>query len=128
MGTKKLSVVIRENIDDKITKTETSDLEKFISVFLYSDIHGKNYLKYIEKLLKHIKRPYIYDMVLFKLVTYYFFRSKSKESDSKYENLIANLIVKSKGLKKISKGKIIENYRKKKHRSKKENDSQLKLF
>jgi hypothetical protein len=56
-------------------------------------------------------------MSLFKLVSYYFLRSQDRSSDRLLENLIGDLIVKSKHLSKTRKGKIIDDYRikRKKH-------------
>lgn len=114
MGTGKLSVVLREKIESDINNETVSDFEKFLSVFLYADIRGKNYLKYIAKLCHHITRPYMHDMVLFKLVSYYFLRSKNKTSDIEYENLIGDVIIRAKKLSKVKKGKIIDDYRQRK--------------
>jgi hypothetical protein len=117
MGTSKLGVVIKDKIIKDATGTaKISDFEKFISVFLYADIRGRDYQKYIRNFIKNIKRTYIYDMTLFKLITFYYFRSKNKESDIFYEELIAELIVVAKGLDKKEKSKIIQDYKLKKRK------------
>lgn len=114
MGTIKLSAVIRDKISSDFVSNEISEFERYLSVFLYADVKGKEYLEYIEKFVKTIKQSYIFDMTLFKLVAYYFLRSKSDESDQIYLNLISEIITRSKGLKKSDKGRIIEDYRNKK--------------
>lgn len=116
VGTAKLSIVMREDIENKIMKNPSlfTEFEKFVSVFIYSDLKGTNFLKYIAQLIKETKNTYINDMILFKLVTYYYFRSKSEAMDIEYLNLIGDLIVKVKGDPKISKSKIFEDYRRKK--------------
>ncbi len=116
MGTGKLTVVIRDKISRDAGEGNITDYEKFISVFLYSDIRGKDYLKYIKAFVKRIKRSYIVDLSLFKIVIYYLFRSKGKKEDEIYENLIGDLIVTGKGMKRVDKGKIIEDYKKLKKR------------
>ena len=127
MGTKKLSVVMRDRMKNDLMNDNFSDLEKFISVFMYADIKGKDYEKYLKTLVKKVRHPYIFDMMLFKIVTYYFFRSKSRQSDTVFENIIGDLIIRAKGEKRIikkkvyekfkDKGKIIEQYRVKKNKA-----------
>jgi predicted MPP superfamily phosphohydrolase len=116
MGTKKLNVVIKEKIE-KDHDSPVSEFEKFLSVFLYSDLKGTDNLKYIDRFIKSIKASYIYDMSLIKLMGYYFIRSKTKESDKKYEDLLAKLVMQSKKLKKTQRGKVLEAYREKRKKS-----------
>lgn len=111
LGTTKLSAVIRDKMINDLSRRSVSDVEKFISVFLYADIKGKECEKHIKRLVKSIKHLYIFDMTLFKIVYYYFFRSKTKESDKMYENIIADLIVKAKGERKRVRGKVLEKFR-----------------
>jgi hypothetical protein len=120
IGTQKLSAVIREKIR-KDQKTEVSEFEQFLSIFLYADIRGNDYTSIVSSFIKGIRKSFIEDMVFFKLVTYFYYRSKDEETDKFYLNLIADLFVKSKGLKKEKKGEIIERYKKKK----KDLDNQL---
>ena len=93
---------------------DISEFEKFLSVFLYSDIRGREYDKIILEFIKNVKKHFIEDMSFFKLVTYYFYRSKDDEMDLFYLNLIADLFVKSKGYSKKRKSEIINDYKKKK--------------
>jgi len=117
MGTTKLAIVIRDKINmDMKGNSVVSDFEKYLSVFLYADIRGKDYQNYIKNFVKNIKRTYIYDMTLYKLITYYYIRSKSKESDVFYEELISELIVNAKGLEKGQKSSIMERYKLKKRK------------
>jgi len=111
MGTGKLSVVIREKLDKDLVNKEISDFEKFISVFLYADINGKDNLKYIRKFIKGTKKQYIYDNSLIKILNYYFLQSKDKNTDKEYEKLIAENITHSKGFGKIMKSTIMTDYR-----------------
>lgn len=63
-------------------------------------------------------------MAFFKLVTYFFYRSKDEDMDNFYLNLIADVLIQSKGYDKNRKGSIIEDYKKKKQ----EKLTQLRLF
>lgn len=111
MGTWKLSGVIRDKMKMDVEERNTTDYEKFISVCLYADIKGRDYLKYIKTFVRAIRRTYIVDLLLLKIIYYYLFRSKGKKEDEIYENLIGDLIVAGKGLKRVDKGKIIGNYK-----------------
>jgi hypothetical protein len=113
MGTAKLSVVIREKIEKELKDPKVSDFEKYLSVFIYADLKGENYHKYIELFLGNTRRSYMQDMILLKLLNYYYLNSGTKHSDLLYENLIADVIVSSKGSTKNAKGKIMEDYRQK---------------
>lgn len=107
-GSKKLSAVIRDKIRNDLNDRQVSDFEKFVSVFLYSDLKGKDYQKLISQFVKKIRHGYIYDMALFKIVSYYFFRSEKENLDNAFENIIGDIIVKSKGRKVIKKRKVYE--------------------
>jgi len=50
-------------------------------------------------------------MILFKLVTYFYFRSKTEAMDLEYLNLIGDLITKVGDDPKVKKSKIFEDYR-----------------
>jgi predicted MPP superfamily phosphohydrolase len=123
IGTLKLTAVIREKIQND-NKENISEFEKALSVFLYSDIRGKDYDKIISEFIKTVKKKFIEDMAFFKLVTYFFYRSKDEDMDNFYLNLIADVLIQSKGYDKNRKGSIIEDYKKKKQ----EKLTQLRLF
>ncbi|KIC01263.1 hypothetical protein OA88_15005 [Flavobacterium sp. JRM] len=113
IGSQKLTSVIRDKINlDK--KENVSDFEKALSVFLYADIRGKDYDSVVSEFIKNVKTKYIEDLIFFKLVTYYFYRAKNDETENFYLNLIADLMIKSKGYNKNRKSEIMESYKKKK--------------
>jgi predicted MPP superfamily phosphohydrolase len=113
LGTGKMSIVVREAIEKKIYDENISDYEKFINVFLYADLQEKDYMKYISQLIKNVKRTYIYDMLLFKVVSYYYLRSKNKTTDNQFENFLGDIRVRASKLDKLKKkSDIIEDYRK----------------
>ena len=111
MGSKKLSAVIRDKINKDYQDKNISDFERFISVFLYADIKGPEYEKYMIKFVRDIKYSYLFDMTLIKIISFYFFSSKTHEMDKQYLNIIADLIIKFKGEKRVIKGKIFEKFR-----------------
>lgn len=118
LGTAKLNPVIKKHITEIITKKDVSQLEKFSTVFLYSDFRGNDYLKMIKSFLGEIKGHYIRDMTLFKLVNYYYFRSDSKQNDIELEKLISSLLESSAKVKRrrgfiFDKNKVIAFYRNK---------------
>lgn len=126
LGTAKLNPVIKRHISQIITKKEVSQLEKFSTVFLYSDFRGTDYLKVIQSYLAEIKGNYIRDMTLYKLVSYYYFRSDSKQSDKDLEKLISLLVESSAKVKRkrgfiFDKNKVIAFYRDKRKEFIKEN-------
>lgn len=118
MATGKLRVVIKEKIDSDNSNVYISDLEKFLSVFLYSDIKGKDFTKYLTFFVKNIRHQYIYDISLIKILQYYFLRSKSRTSDLFYERLIAELMVRSKKAKKGMKSELMRAYKRGKEKFK----------
>lgn len=113
IGSQKLTSIIRDKIHlDK--KESVSDFEKALSVFIYADIRGSDYKSIVSDFIKNVRTKYIEDLIFFKLVTYYFYRAKDDETENFYLNLIADLMIKSKGYNKRRKNEIIESYKKKK--------------
>lgn len=113
IGSQKLTSVVRDKINSD-TKENVSDFEKALSVFLYADMRGKDYILIVSDFIKNVKTKYIEDLIFFKLVTYYFYRAKDDRSENFYLNLIADLIIKSKGSPKSKKSEIMRSYKKKK--------------
>jgi predicted MPP superfamily phosphohydrolase len=125
LGTTKLSAVIREKIESDAQQTlRISDYERFISVFLYADIRGKDSQDFMKEFIKKVRNPSLVDMTLFKLLAYYFLRSKTKAQDKQYENLIGDLLTSARGLQKTKKGEIIEHFRKKRRNDTSEGNPQ----
>lgn len=92
LGTGKLSIVLEERIEKILESDDISDFEKFLCVFIYSDLKGKNRMKYISLLIKNIKRFYIKDMIFMKLIEYYQRKDTKKQEEDKYKNLLGDLI------------------------------------
>ncbi|WP_282156340.1 metallophosphoesterase [Cytobacillus gottheilii] len=92
LGSGKLSIVLEERIEEIIENEDISDFEKFLCVFIYADLKGKNRMRYISLLIKNIKRYYIKDMILLKLVEYYKRKDTNKTEEDKYKNFLGDLI------------------------------------
>lgn len=121
VGTGKLSVVLEEKIKAEINNLEISDYEKFVSVFLLADIKlDCNELVGVKDLIRQTRHTYIYDLILFKLLSYYLLRSKNKETDEKLLNILADVQIKCKHKNKSQKGEIIMSYKKLKREKGKE--------
>ncbi|MFK3939776.1 metallophosphoesterase [Alkalihalobacillus sp. NPDC078783] len=92
LGTGKLKLVIQEEIDDMFKPdNNSSDFEKFMSVFIYADLRGSGWLQNIKALLKTVKRRYIKDMIYIKLREYYRQNNLTKNQEDQILNLIGDL-------------------------------------
>jgi len=87
LGTDKLQSILKEEI---INSPESSLVEKFISVFLYSDLKLSSYIGIIRKFYEEKNNTkYIYELIYRKLLGYYFQRSlQDKAMREQFENLI----------------------------------------
>lgn len=101
-GTNKLSKVVREKIHEdagakgSLTGTE---MEAFFSVMYYADVEGPEYDVELRKFVKKINNNLVRDYSLFKLLGYYFRRTKAGgENEQKYLGLISELKVRTLGL------------------------------
>lgn len=121
LGTAKLNLIIRERLDAIIKNNKVTDFEKFVIVFMYSDLKGKESIKYIKDFINEIKQGNIFDITLFKLLHIYYFESKDVALDNKLENLIGNLKIKATNQKESAKGKIIQIYKKSRYEQKRHN-------
>ena len=119
LSSTKLNLVLKNHLDSIKNKKDVSELERLISLLFYSDSKGKQYEKYLMEFIKSIKNKYIYDNLLLKIISYYFLRSDNANSDLIYENLIAEIIIKPKKLKKKRKSEIMLNFRKKRDKESK---------
>lgn len=97
LGTGKLTIVLQEKIEEILKDNSVSDFEKFLCVFIYADLKGKNRFEYISSLIKNIKRYYIKDMIFMKLQEYYFRRDTTKNEETYLKNLLGDLLIKNDG-------------------------------
>jgi hypothetical protein len=91
IGTEKTKLIIGKKIKSDKLYLNTSEYEKFLTLFIYADVKGKSYKELIKDYLKNTKVRYIKDFGIIKLILYYYMRSKDKETDKYYLNLIADL-------------------------------------
>lgn len=112
LGSSKLAPIIRQKIVEDSTTINISEFEKFLSVYIYSDIRGRNHDTYILDLIREVKHKYILDASFIKNMTYYHLRSKTSESDDKYTKLLADIKVKLNEVHKSKKGQYIQQLKK----------------
>lgn len=101
LGSTKLAPVILNKIKhDNLDKTFTgTDMEKFLSVFLYADIQGQDYHKHLKNFIKKVKNNAVMDYCLYKLMHYYYTRSKLDSSnDQVFLDLLSTLKIRTERL------------------------------
>lgn len=109
LGTQKLSNVIAEKmvLDSKGESNTKSEIEKFLSVALYSDIQGPNFDNYLRKFVKSINSIPVQNYMLFKLSEYLYKRSKEgSDNELLYLDLISDLKIRTQKLPKRLKEQI----------------------
>lgn len=111
MGTYKLTQVIREKIREDENSDDISEMERFLSVFLYIDLNGTHFKEELNRFINNFKRAYIADACFFKLSGYYY-ASKDSSLDQIYLNALADMYIKThksnKNNKIIEKSKVIK--------------------
>jgi predicted phosphodiesterase/DNA replication protein DnaC len=91
LGTQKLRPVLTDKMDrDKLT-LNISEFEKFLSIFIYSDIRGAEYPERIEQFVKQTKFNYVKDLSFLKIISYYYLRNNTKELNKKYLKLLSDI-------------------------------------
>ncbi|WP_139957953.1 metallophosphoesterase [Flavicella sediminum] len=115
IGSLKSAPIIRQKILEDQDSVNISEFEKFLSVYIYSDIRGKNHVEYIDTNFKNSKRRYILDNIFFKNMSYYYLRSKTQQSDLRNTKLLADIKVKLRDIKKSGKGRFIQQLKDKKN-------------
>ena len=91
-----LNKITNDNNGKSITGT---DIEKFLSVYLYSDIQGQDYPKYLRKFIKAVKNNAVMDYSLYKLWHYSFTRGRAGSSNEEvFFDLLSLLKIKTESL------------------------------
>jgi len=111
LGTQKLQVVILDKINkDNLGKSNSnSEIEKYLSVALYSDIQGENFDKQLKKLVKSSSTIPVQNYLLYKLTEYLYKRSREgSDNEEMYLDLISDLKIKSQKLPKRLKEQIMK--------------------
>ena len=112
LGTQKLEVVILDKInkDAKGTSNTNSEIEKYLSVTLFSDIQGHKFDNHLKKLVKSAKSIPVQNYLLYKLTEYLYKRSKEgSDNEEMYLDLISELKIKSQKLPRRFKEQIVKN-------------------
>ncbi len=91
VGSQKLKPVILDKIKKDEKALDISELERFLSVFIYSDIKGSDYPDYVKKFVKISNKNYIMDLSFLKILSYYNLRKNSPQLDSTYLRLMADI-------------------------------------
>ncbi|WP_406539578.1 metallophosphoesterase [Fibrobacter sp.] len=123
LGTEKTKLIIKEKIEDDKKNITMSEYEKFLSVFIYADIKGRDAKDLYKDFLINNGYKYVMDMGIMKLIYYYYMQSKTNESDVFLLNLIGDLKKKIGTEKNFSKSKFIEQLRKQRQNFKRYNAS-----
>lgn len=109
LGTKKIRTVLVDKIQKDKETVNISDFEKYLSVFIFSDIKGVDYPENIRQLVKNTKYRYIKDLSFLKIMSYYHLRNNEPELDNFYLKLMSEIKCELGQIKKQDKGKFIEN-------------------
>ena len=118
LGTQKLASVILDKINsDGISHSkEYTEIEKFLSIALYSDIQGEKFDFYLRKFVKSVSTIPAQNYLLFKLTDYLHRRSKTgSQNEILYLDLISDLKIRTQKLPKRMKDKIIKDLKEKKN-------------
>lgn len=120
LGSFKSAPIIRQKIKKDEYSQNISDFEKFLSVYVYADIRGKDYPSYINSFYKNSKKKYILDASFIKNMSYYYLRSKTIESDKHYTKLLADIKTRLGETTNRNKGELIKKLEEEKKRKEEE--------
>jgi len=107
LGTKKIRTVLIDKIERDNETVNISDYEKYLSIFIYSDIKGVEYPEKIQQFVKASKYKYIKDLSFLKIMSYYHLRNNGVELDDFYLKLMAEIKCELGHIKKSDKGSFI---------------------
>lgn len=117
LGSQKLASIILDKINsDGIShSTEYTEIEKFLSIALYSDIQGDKFDIYLRKFVKSVSTVPTQNFLLFKLTSYLYRRSKNgSQNEALYLDLISDLRIRTQRLPRRLKERIIKDLKEKK--------------
>ena len=114
LGTFKLSEVFNKKIEEDMQNiTNTSEFERFLSVFMYADVRGTEFKNITKQFIQKINKKYIADACYIKLLFYYY-KSSEKDFDNFLLNNLADLYIRvnenKNGNKRIDKSKLIQQF------------------
>lgn len=91
LGTSKLRPVLLDKINLDDNTSNISNYERFLSIFIYSDIRGAGYPDLIEKFVKYTQYNYLKDISYLKIMSYYHLRNNGSELDHRYLQIMAKI-------------------------------------
>ena len=91
LGSLKLRPVIIDKINRDPFTINVSEYEKYLSVFLYSDIKGIDYPEIVNKFVKNSTHNYVQDISFLKILSYYHLRNNTKDLDDFYLKLMSEI-------------------------------------
>ncbi len=94
VGTPKILPLVEIKIENDKKDLNASDFEKFLSIFIYSDLKGKGNIDKIKNFYNSINKKYLLDMILLKIITYFHLRSPTKEKDKEYLDMLSSIFSK----------------------------------
>jgi hypothetical protein len=119
VGSHKIANVVYEKIINDKENIDISDIERFFSVFIYSDMKAPQVKKVLKDFIyKGANTNTVRDLSFFKLLSYFYLRTEHKNEEDFYTDLI--LEVKSKHNKRIKheiKPKLLRDLRNKKRKN-----------
>ncbi len=124
IGSVKLYAVLKDKIGKDKQAVNISELEKFISIYTFADLRLDGFENEIKDYINPNQPNYIKDQNLFKIISYYFLRSKTIQSDNFYEGLLADIKQSTKNLHPSKRKEFIEGL--KENKNAKLNNSKVK--
>jgi predicted MPP superfamily phosphohydrolase len=88
LGSQKLRPVIIDKMDKDKQTLNISEFEKFLSVFIYSDVRGVDYPEKIEQFVQQTKFNYLKDLSFLKIISYYYLRNNTEQLNKRYLKLL----------------------------------------
>jgi hypothetical protein len=91
LGSPKLRPVVIDKIEKDKFSLNTSDYERFLSIFIYADIRGTGYPYIIKNFIKTTRYRYAKDISFLKIMSYYHLRKNSPELDEEYLKMLSEI-------------------------------------
>lgn len=89
IGTAKLKPIFKKKLDNLLLSTRANYVEKFIALFMYTDLHPEDEEKYLKNLIPSMAKNIVRDFVFMKLSEY---ESKNLDEKSFYPELLKTFI------------------------------------
>ncbi|MFR8656548.1 MAG: hypothetical protein ACLVE2_09860 [Bacteroides caccae] len=87
IGTYKLTEVIKEKLYEDYQNNNISEMEIFLSTFLYIDLKGEKYIEALNRFISYFNKAYIADACFFKISNYYY-----TSNDSRLDKIMLNAL------------------------------------